>query len=77
MKYIAIVLCMFCAAAASAAARLSVDALPEPVRPLAEAETNVVVSAGAQGDNIWKLSIEPARGKQGHGGRAQAEDQVT
>ena len=46
------------AAVAFAAPRVSVDALPEPVRPLAEAETNVVFSAGAQGDNIWKLSIE-------------------
>ena len=77
MKYIATVLCMVCAAAASAAMRLSVDALPVPVRTLAEAETNVVFSSGAQGDNIWRLSIEPARGKQGHGGGAQTEDQVT
>ena len=58
MKYIATVLCMVCAATVIAAARLSVDALPEPVRPLAEAETNVVFSAGARGDNIWNLSIE-------------------
>ena len=58
MKYIATVLCMVCAASASAAMRLSVDALPVPVRTLAEAETNVVFSSGAQGDNIWKLSIE-------------------
>ena len=58
MKYIVTVLCMVCAAAVLAAARLSVDALPEPVRPLAEAETNVVFSAGARGDNIWNLSIE-------------------
>ena len=58
MKYIATVLYMVCAAAASAAARLSVGAMPEPVRSLAEAETNVVFSAGARGDNIWKLSIE-------------------
>ena len=58
MKYIVTVLCMVCAATVLAAARLSVDALPEPVRPLAEAETNVVFSAGARGDNIWKLSIE-------------------
>ena len=57
MKYIATVLCMVCVASASAVARLSVGALPEPVRPLAEAETNVVFSAGAQGDNIWRLSI--------------------
>ena len=49
---------MVCAATVLAAARLSVDALPEPVRPLAEAETNVVFSAGARGDNIWNLSIE-------------------
>ena len=58
MKHIVTLLCMVCAAGASAAARVSVDALPEPVRPLAEAETNVVFSAGAQGDNVWKLSIE-------------------
>ena len=58
MKYIVTVLCMFCAATVLAAARLSVDALPEPVRPLAEAETNVVFSAGARGDNIWNLTIE-------------------
>ena len=58
MKYIVTVLCMVCAATVLAAARLSVDALPEPVRPLAEAETNVVFSAGARGDNIWNLSIE-------------------
>ena len=58
MKYIATVLCMVCAAAASVVARLSVDTLSGPVRPLAEAETNVVFSVGARGDNIWKLSIE-------------------
>ena len=58
MKYIVTALCMVCVAAVSAAMRLSVDALPGPVRPLAEAETNVVFSAGARGDNLWKLSIE-------------------
>ena len=58
MKYIVTFLCLAIAAAASAVARLSVDALPGPVRPLAEAETNVVFSAGARGDNLWKLSIE-------------------
>ena len=58
MKHRLLFLCLAIAAAASAASRLSVDALPEPVRPLAEAETNVVFSAGARGDNIWKLSIE-------------------
>ena len=58
MKYIVTLLCMVCAAAASGATRLYVAATPEPVRPLAEAETNVVFSSGARGDNIWKLSIE-------------------
>ena len=58
MKHIVTALCMVCAAADSSVTRLSVGALPKPVRPLAEAETNVVFPAGAQGDNIWKLSIE-------------------
>ena len=58
MKLLALVMSILLAAAAFAAARLSVDALPGPVRPLAEAETNVVFSVGARGDNIWKLSIE-------------------
>ena len=58
MKYIATVLCMVCAATVLAATRLSVGAMPEPVRPLAEAETNVVFSSGAQDDNLWKLLIE-------------------
>ena len=58
MKYIATLLCMVCAATVLAAARLSVDALPGPVRPLAEAETNVVFSTGAPTDNKWTLTIE-------------------
>ena len=58
MKHIVTALCMVCAAAASAVTRLSVGALPKPVRPLAEAETNVVFSSGAQDDNLWKLLIE-------------------
>ena len=36
-KHIVTALCIVCAAAVLAAARLSVDALPEPMRPLAEA----------------------------------------
>ena len=46
------------AAAAFASARIGVQSLPVPVRPLAEVETNVVFSAGMQGDNLWKLAIE-------------------
>lgn len=42
----------------AAASRMSVDALPELVRPLAEVETNVAFSVGMPGDNIWRLSIE-------------------
>ena len=37
---------------------MSVASLPEPVRPLAEVETNVAFSVGAPCDNLWKLSIE-------------------
>ena len=42
----------------AAASRMSVDALPEPVRPLAEVETNVAFSVGMPGENLWRLSIE-------------------
>ena len=42
----------------AATSRMSVDALPEPVRPLAEVETNVAFSVGMPGDNLWRLSIE-------------------
>jgi hypothetical protein len=58
MKHFATVLCMAYAAAAFASARIGVQSLPAPVRPLAEVETNVVFSAGMQGDNLWKLAIE-------------------
>ena len=51
-------LCLSIAASASGAERLSVAATPEPVRPLAEAETNVVFSTGVEGENLWKLTIE-------------------
>ena len=52
------VMLLLIAASASAATRLPVDALPAPVRDGAEVETNVVFSAGTQGDNLWKLTIE-------------------
>ena len=42
----------------AAASRMSVDALPELVRPLAEVETNVAFSVGMPGDNLLRLSIE-------------------
>ena len=45
-------------ASAFAAARVAVPSLPEPVRPLAEAETNVVFDAGAAGENLWRLVVE-------------------
>ena len=38
--------------------RTVVPSLPEPLRPLAEIETNVAFSAGRTGDNLWQLSIE-------------------
>ena len=40
------------------AVRLEVSSLPDPLRPRAEAETNVTFSAGAAGDNLWRLSVE-------------------
>lgn len=48
----------FAHASAFAGARLSLSALPGPVRPRAENETNVVFDAGFAGDNLWRLSIE-------------------
>ena len=58
MKHFATVLCMAYAAAAFASARIGVQSLPAPMRPLAEVETNVVFSVGMPGDNLWKLSID-------------------
>ena len=46
------------ALSAFAGARVVVPSLPEPERPLAEVETNVVFDAGLAGDNLWRLSIE-------------------
>ena len=41
-----------------AAARVVVSQMPEPVRALAEVETNVVFSTGTATDNKWTLTIE-------------------
>ena len=38
--------------------RVVVSQMPEPVRTLAEVETNVVFSTGAATDNKWTLTIE-------------------
>ena len=38
--------------------RVVVTQMPEPVRPLAEIETNVVFSTGTATDNKWTLTIE-------------------
>ena len=43
---------------AFAGARVDVQYLPTPVRALAEVETNVVFSTGADTDNKWTLTIE-------------------
>ena len=46
------------AAPAIGGARLAVNDAPAPVRPLAEAETNVVFDAGSPAENKLRLSIE-------------------
>ena len=43
---------------AFAVQRVVVPSLPEPMRALAEVETNVVFSTGAATDNKWTLTIE-------------------
>ena len=43
---------------ALAGVRVVVPSLSEPVRPLAEVETNVVFSTGAATDNKWTLTVE-------------------
>ena len=40
------------------AENMVVPSLPDPLRPRAETETNVIFSAGAAGDNLWRLSVE-------------------
>ena len=58
MKFGAAMLLTLLAFSTFAGARAVVSSLPEPVRPLAETETNVVFDAGLAGDNLWRLSIE-------------------
>ena len=58
MKHLLTVLCFVLTLAVYASERLSVADLPMPLRPLAEAETNVVFSTGAATDNKWTLTIE-------------------
>lgn len=48
----------FLALSAFAGQRVVVSQMPEPVRALAEVETNVVFSTGAATDNKWTLTIE-------------------
>ena len=43
---------------ARAGERVVVQSSPEPIRPFAEAETNVVFNAGLATDNKWTLTIE-------------------
>ena len=58
MKFAFVVLFVFFSFFALAGAKVVVPSLPEPVRPLAEVETNVVFSTGAAADNKWTLTIE-------------------
>ena len=58
MRRFTTALLLLLSASALAAARVAVPSLPEPVRPLAEVETNVVFSTGAAADNKWTLTIE-------------------
>ena len=59
MKFAAVVLVQLLVYASTfAGVRVDVSSLHEPVRPLAETETNVVFDAGLAGDNLWRLSIE-------------------
>ncbi|MBR1920787.1 MAG: hypothetical protein IJ829_02145, partial [Kiritimatiellae bacterium] len=58
MRHALTALCLVFAARASALARLSVAPLPGPVRPLAEVETNVVISAPRAADDLWRIAIE-------------------
>jgi len=59
MKFaVAVLVVLLVYASTFAGVWVDVSSLPEPVRPLAEAETNVVFDAGLAGDNLWRLSIE-------------------
>ena len=59
MKFaVAVLFAILVHASAFAGVRVVVPSLSEPVRPLAEVETNVVFSTGAATDNKWTLTIE-------------------
>ena len=57
MRRFATALILLLSASALAGARVVVPSLPEPARPDAEVETNVVFSTGAAADNKWMLTI--------------------
>ena len=57
MKHLASITALILSACAYAE-HMVVPSLPDPLRPRAEAETNVTFSAGAAGDNLWRLSVE-------------------
>ena len=57
MKHLASITALILSACAYAE-HMVVPSLPEPLRPRAEAETNVTFSAGAAGDNLWRLSVD-------------------
>ena len=57
MKHLASITALILSACAYAESMV-VPSLPDPLRPRAEAETNVTFSAGAAGDNLWRLSVE-------------------
>ena len=57
MKHLASITALILPACAYAE-HMVVPSLPDPLRPRAEAETNVTFSAGAAGDNLWRLSVD-------------------
>ena len=57
MKSLASITALILSACAYAE-HMVVPSLPDPLRPRAETETNVIFSAGAAGDNLWRLSVE-------------------
>ena len=59
MKFaVAVLVVLIAHASAFAGARVVVQSSPEPIRPFAEAETNVVFNTGLATDNKWTLTIE-------------------
>ena len=56
--FLAVLLLASAALMARAGERIVVQSLPEPIRPFAEVETNVVFATGTAADNKWTLAIE-------------------